>query len=234
MEEIREDETSTPKENKEESLQFPLPRRPKRALPEVVMVRNWKEYLGESLLIILSVVLALILTEIFNKIRDDRQTREVLHQLRQELIDNKKHETEQYHYHLQVLKNIDSALRHPEFAKRFISNGEINLEGTVAPLGVISNDLNNVAWEVAKQKDVFAKLGFTTYSLLTDIYNNQQRITSSEDKIGALLLSWESRKPENLKTTLILFHDNYIAWDVERAPRLLDMYQQAIEKLSGY
>ncbi len=235
MEEIRGDETSTPgKENKDEPLQFPLPRKPKRDLPEVVMVRNWKEYLGESLLIIFSVVLALILTEIFNKIHDDRQTREVLHQLKQELIDNKRNETEQYQYHRQVLKNIDSALRHPEYAKQFINNGEIDLEGRIAPEGVMNKDLNSVAWEVAKQKDAFSKLGFTTYSLLTEIYNNQQRITNSEDKIGALLLSFESRKPENLRTTLILFRDNYIVWDVERAPRLLQWYQQAIDKLSEY
>ena len=180
MEEKRDEEAPTSgKENKEKPQQFPLPRKLKRDLPEVVMVRNWKEYLGESLLIIFSVVLALILTEIFNKIHDDRQTREVLHQLRQELMDNKRLEEEQYSYHLQSLRNIDSALNHPDFAKQFINNGEISLKG-IAPLGVMSHDLNNVAWEVAKQNDVFAKLGFSTYSLLTDIYNNQQRITNSE------------------------------------------------------
>jgi len=158
----------------------------------------------------------------------------VLHQLKRELIDNKSNETEQYHYYLQVLKNIDSALRYPEYAKQFINNGELDLEGHIAPQGVISKDLNRVAWEVAKQKDVFSKLGFATYSLLTEIYNNQQRITNSEDKIGALLLSYESRKHENLRTTLILFRDNYIAWDVERAPGLIKWYQEAIDKLGDY
>ena len=235
MDEMKEDETNLPgKEDKESDVQFPLKRKEKKELPEVVTVRNWKEYLGESLLIIFSVVLALILTEIFNKIHDDRQTSEVLHQLKMELVDNKRNETEQYQYHLQVLKNIDSALRYPEYAEQFINNGEIDLEGRVAPQGVMSKDLNSVAWEVAKQKDAFSKLGFTTYSLLTEIYNNQERITNSEDKIGALLLSYESRKDENLRTTLILFRDNYIAWDVERAPRLLKWYQEAIDKLSKY
>lgn len=104
----------------------------------------------------------------------------------------------------------------------------------MAPKGVMSRDLNNIAWEVAKQKDAFAKLGLATYSLLTDIYSNQQRITTSEDKIGALLLSYESRKPENLRTTLILFRDNYHAWDVDRAPLLLRLYQEAIDKLQNY
>jgi hypothetical protein len=202
--------------------------------PEVVVIRNWKEYLGESLLIIFSVVLALILTEVLTKMHEEQQTKQVLHQLRQELMDNKKLEEEQYHYHLQVLKNIDSALHHPDFAKQFINNGEIDLTNTIAPHGVLLHDLNNVAWDVAKQNNVFSKLDLTTYGLLTDIYDNQQRITNSEEKIGSVMLSWESRKPENLRTTLILVRDNYIGWDVDRAPNLLHLYQKAIDKLSDY
>ncbi len=205
----------------------------KAAKPEVIIVRNWKEYLGESFLIIFSVILALILTEIFNKIHEDHQTSQVLHQLRLELSDNKNLETEQYLYHKQVLKNIDSALNNPSFVQKFIKNGEKDLT-IIAPFGVLRHDLNNIAWEVAKQNNVFSKLDISTYGLLTDIYDNQQRITKSEDEIGKVLLSWESRKPENLKTTLILMRDNYHGWAVDRAPNLLQNYQLAIDKLSDY
>jgi hypothetical protein len=235
MEEMTMEEKPEPgKENTHLPVQIPSKNNPaKTTKPEVVVVRTFKEYLGESLLIIFSVVLALILTETFNKIHEDHHTSEVLHQLRQELIDNKRLEGEQYQYHLQVLKNIDSALHKPALAKEFIDNGKLSLKG-IAPEGVIRHDLNNVAWEIAKQNNVFSKIDLTTYSLLTDIYDNQQRITNSEEKIGAVLLSWESRKPENLRTTLILVRDNYLAWDIERAPKLLHLYQQAIQKLSGY
>src|SRR6476469_9868342 len=93
--------------------------------PIVVVERNWKEYLGECLLIVFSVILALILTEVINKINDRKRTAEILHQLKTELINNKQLEEEQYRYHLQVLKNIDSALNNPAIAGKFISNGEI-------------------------------------------------------------------------------------------------------------
>ena len=222
------------KDNTDPALQTSLKKRKvKEPKPEVVVVRNFKEYIGESLLIIFSVVLALVLTEVFNKIHENQQTSEVLHQLRLELIDNKRQEVEQYKYHLQVLKNIDSALRNPEFAKQFINNGEINLD-PIAPQGVLRNDLNSIAWDVAKQNNAFSKLDLGTYGLLTDIYDNQQRITNSEDKIGAVLLSWDSRKPENLRTTLILLRDNYKAWAVDRAPKLLVLYQKAIDRLANY
>jgi hypothetical protein len=205
----------------------------KETLPEVVTVRNAKEYLGESLLIIFSVVLALLLTELFNKIHENSRETEILKQLRQELVDNKKAETIQYSYHLQVLKNIDSALSHPAFARQFIDSGVINLN-VIAPEGASRADLNDVAWRVARENNILSKLDQDTYTLLADIYDQQQRITKSEDEIAKVLLSWESRKSENLRTTLILTADNYHAWATDRAPSLLIKYQQAIDKLSHY
>ncbi len=201
--------------------------------PEVIVVRNWKEYLGESLLIVFSVALAIILTEIFTKIHEDRQTREILRQLRQELTSNNDAEKIQYQYHLQVLHNIDSALEDEKYRKTFIDSGNVHL-AIIAPYGVMRNDLNDVAWQVAKENNIVSKLDLKTYSLLTDIYDNQQRIIKAEDEIGKILLSYESRKPENAKITIILVRDNYHAWAVDRAPALLEKYKKAINELSDY
>ena len=190
----------------------------RKELLEVITVRTWKEYVEESLLIVFSVVLALLLTTLFQKLHENKQTREVLHELREELITNKKSE---------------EILADPAIAQKFINNGALNLK-IIAPEGVLCRDLNDVAWEVAKQNNIFAKLDLRTYSLLTNIYANQQRITKAEDEISKVLESWESRKPENLRTTLILIKDNYLGWAVDRAPGLLKRYQEAIEKLSNY
>ncbi len=210
----------------------PIPPK-KEELREVIARRNWKEYLGESILIIFSVSLAIFVTEIFSQIHENRQTRDVLHQLRLELISNYDAEQSQYQYHLQVLHNIDSALKDENFRKQFIHNGQINLS-VIAPEGVLKNDLNDIAWQVARQNNIFSKIDLRTYTMLTDIYDNQQRITNSEGEIGKLLLSFESRKPENARTTLILLSDNYFAWAVQRAPKLLMKYKKAIDALSSY
>src|SRR5438270_13905108 len=110
--------------------------------PVVVIERDWKEYLAVCLLIVFSVLLALILTEVINNINEKKKTAEVLHQLKEELIDNKRLEEEQYHYHLQVLNKIDSALNNPAFASKFITNGELNLH-LQAPEVVLRHDLND-------------------------------------------------------------------------------------------
>ena len=205
----------------------------RKELQEVITVRTWKEYVEESLLIVFSVVLALFLTQLFQKLHEDKQTAQVLHELRQELIFNKKSEEAQLSYHLQVLKNIDAALADPAIAQKFVNNGVLDLK-IIAPEGVLCRDLHEVAWQVAKQNNIFAKLNLSTYALLTTIYDNQQRIMKSENEIAKVLESWESRKPENLRTTLILVKDNYLGWAVERAPELLKKYQEAINKLSDY
>jgi hypothetical protein len=205
----------------------------KNKLEEVIVVRTWTGYVEESVLIIFSVVLALFLTTLFQKLHENQQNREVMHQLREELITNRKAEEVQLRYHLQVLKNIDAALTDPAMAERFINHGSLNLK-VIAPEGVLCRDLNNVAWEVAKQNNAFAKLSLGTYSLLTTIYDNQQRIMKSEDEIAKILESWQSRQPENLKLTLILLKENYLGWAVDRAPELLRKYQEAIDRLSKY
>ena len=202
-------------------------------LPSVIVVRDWKEYLGESVLIIFSVLLALILTEVFNRFHEKQQTKEILSSVREELTDNERLEKEQYDYHLQVLKNIDSSLKYSEFQRKFISNGMINLD-LLAPHGILLHDLNDVAWQVAKQANIISKINLKTYGLLTEIYDNQQRITNFEQEIANVMLSRESRTAADNRITLILMRDNYHGWATDRAPKLLDNYRKAIEALHEY
>ena len=203
--------------------------------PTVVVERDWKEYVGECLLIVFSVILALGVTEFINNLNEKKKTNEVLHQLKDELSENLRLEKDQYNYHLQLISKLDSGINNPEIAAGFISDGALHVNKMFPPpYGVMKHDLNDVAWQIAKQNNIVSKIDISTYNLLNDIYNNQQRITGSEEKIAAVLLSYESRKTENIKTTLILLRDNFYGWDVQRAPNLLNLYKKAIDKLSKY
>src|ERR1700759_3372942 len=96
------------------------PKHPERhkEKPEVYILRDWKEYLGESFLIIFSVLLALVLTEYINNQREKKETRELLNNIKEELIKNKQAELDQYNYQKMVLKNIDSALKSKSFQEK--------------------------------------------------------------------------------------------------------------------
>ncbi|MFI5160614.1 MAG: hypothetical protein ACHQHN_05020 [Sphingobacteriales bacterium] len=203
---------------------------PHREKPEVYVLRDWKEYLGESFLIIFSVLLALILTEYINTRHEKSETRELLNNIKEELIKNKQAETDQYNYQKMILKNIDSALKSKSFQQKILSNDEFHLD-YIAPEGVVNRDLNTVAWDIAKSHNITTKASFALIAKLTDIYNNQARIDKVEEKVAEVILSREARKPENIHATLVLMRDNYKGWAFDRAPAQIARYDSAIKML---
>ena len=96
--------------------------------PEVYVLRDWREYMGESLLIIFSVLLALFVTEFINKLHEKSQTRELMENIKNELIKNRQVETEQYAYQQGILKRLDSAINDPALQHKIISDGEFHHE----------------------------------------------------------------------------------------------------------
>jgi hypothetical protein len=213
-----------------DNTQDPKPN--KKQIPEVYILRGWQEYVGESLLIIFSVLLALILTEYFNTLHEKKETKDILNNIRAELIQNKKRETEQYAYDLKILKSIDLALTNPDIQKKIVSNDEFHLT-YIVPDGVLYRYLNDVAWEIAKSHNISSKISFKTVSLLTRIYGEQARIMKVEDEVAKVFLSREAGKVENAHATLILIKNNYRGWAVDRAPGLLKQYDEAIELLNN-
>jgi hypothetical protein len=197
---------------------------------KVYTLRDWKEYVGESFLIIFSVLLALILTEFISSLHEKSETRELLENVKKELITNKQFETEQLAYHLKVLKSIDSALTDPERQKKIVVNDEFHLH-YIAPADILYRYFDDVAWEVAKNHNISSKISLNALKKLTHIYLDQARIMKVEDEIAKVLLSYESRKTQNAHETLILLRDNYKGWAVDRAPGLLLQYDEAFKLL---
>jgi hypothetical protein len=200
---------------------------------EVYVLRDLREYLGESLLIIFSVLLALFLTEFINKLHEKSQTRELMENIKNELVKNRQLEKAQYAYQQDILKRLDSAINNPALQHKIISNGEFHHQYIFSgDHGVLYGDLSKVAWEVAKSQNIFPQLDFKLVAQLTSIYDDQERIGKLEDKVGGIFLSYGSRDASNARETLILMRDNYKGWAVDRAPGLIKQYDAAIKALS--
>ena len=208
-------------------------RQAEHALPprvEVFTKKGFKEYISESAMIVFSVLLAIFLTEVVNYLHEKNETAETLQNIKLELIKNKKAEQEQYVYQESVLKNIDSALEHPDFLRQVISKGELHLN-RIAPEGILYHDLSKVAWQVAQSKGIITKIDFTRVEKLTDIYEQQARIDKLEDEIASILLKQGSRSDVNAHETLVLVRDSYHGWAFDRAPVLIKKYDEAIKML---
>lgn len=192
--------------------------------------RNWKEYLGESLLIIFSVLLALFTTEYINKQHDKENTKTILTSIVNELKHNKVAIQEMQEYNLKVLANIDSLLVNKNLQSGLVSNDEFHLK-IIAPQGVLYRYLDNEAWTIAKNNNIMSKIDVPSASILSKVYEDQDRISKVESEVAKIILDRESRDPMKVHATLILIRDVYHGWAVDRVPALLPKIDDAINKI---
>jgi hypothetical protein len=206
---------------------------PNKTKSFVYTIRDWKEYLGESLLIIFSVLLALILTEYFNNLREKENTKNTLKHIRAELNHNKKAIQEMNQYNLQVLAKIDAALANQKLQEALISNDEFHLN-VIAPQGVLYRYLDNEAWTIAKNNNVMSKVDAQTIVMLTKVYEDQGRMMKVEDEVAKVIFDRASRDPKQVHTTLILIRDIYHGWAVDRTSDLLEKIDNTIKKVDTF
>jgi hypothetical protein len=196
----------------------------------VYPVREWKDYLGESLLIIFSVLLALIGTEYIDQLHEHKRTRILLRDISAELKHNKQAIQEMNTYNLTVLRNIDSVLASDQLQKRLISDGDFHLN-VIAPEGVLYRYLDNEAWIIAKNNDIISKIDLETATMLTRIYEDQERMTRVEEEVARIIFERSSRDPQQIKNTLKIIRDIYHGWAVDRVNGLLSRIDEALKKL---
>lgn len=199
----------------------------------VYTVRDWKEYFGESILIIFSVLLALILTEYFNKLHDKENTRTTLQNIVAELNHNKKAIVEMKQYNAKVLANIDSELVNKKLQDQIVSNDEFHLN-VIAPQGVLYRYLDDEAWTIAKNNNVIAKVDIETVAMLTKVYEDQAKMMKVEDEVAKVIFDRASRDPKQVHTTLIIIRDLYHGWAVDRTNGVLQQIDNTVTKLRSY
>lgn len=199
----------------------------------VYTIRDWKEYLGESLLIIFSVLLALILSEYINNLHEKETTRSIMKSIVAELKQNKTSLQEMNQYNLQVLNNIDSVIVNKKLQQQLVSDDAFKLK-VIAPEGALYRYLNNEAWTIAKNNNIMSKVDIETLSILTKVYEDQSRVMKVEDEVAKVILSRDSRDPGKIHATLVILQDIYHAWSVDRNEGLLHRIDDAIKKVEDY
>jgi hypothetical protein len=199
----------------------------------VYPIRNWKEYLGESFLIIFSVLLALGVTEYIGKIHEKENTKTILKSVADELRRNKKALVEMQDYNLKVFAKIDSALTDKKIQKKLVYNDEFHLD-VIAPEGIQYRYLENAAWTIAKNNNIMSKIDIESVSILTRVYGDQDRIGKIEDEVGKIIFDRASRDPKQVRKTLFLIKDNYRGWVVDRVPGMFIEIDSALAKIGKY
>ena len=196
-------------------------------------VRDWKEYLGESILIIFSVILALVLTEYFNSLHEKENTRNTLKNIVAELSHNRLSIQEMKKYNAGVLDKINAALANKQLQDNLVTNDEFHLD-LIAPQGVLYRFLDGEGWTIAKNSNALIKVDPETLAMLYKVYENQARMMKVEDEVARIIFDRSSRDPKQVHTSLILIRDIYHAWAVDRTDDLLKQIDSTIRKVNAF
>ncbi len=194
--------------------------------------KSWKEFLGESLMIVFSVLLALFLSEYVNNLHEKQQTKVQIKNIVNELDHNKKALQEMYVYNLQVLKKIDSALVNTKFQNKIINNDEFHLN-LIAPEGVLYRYFDNKAWSVAKNNNIISKIDIQSVIMLTGVYEDLEKTIKIENDVAKVFLDRASRDPKQIHATLVIIRDIYHGWAVDREPGLISQIDAVIKKMES-
>ena len=183
-------------------------------------------------MIIFSVLLALILSEYANDLHDKQNTKLQLRGIVNELRHNKKALQEMHIYNLQVLNKIEHALKQHDIQNEIVSNDEFHLN-LIAPEGVLYRYFDNEAWNVAKNNNILSKMDIQAVTMLTKLYEDQERISKIEGEVAKIIFDRASRDPKQVHLTLMLIRDIYHGWAVDREPGLITQIDEAIQLIKN-
>ncbi|MEP7322543.1 MAG: hypothetical protein ABI761_11520 [Saprospiraceae bacterium] len=113
-----------------------------------------------------------------------------------------------------------------------VSNNEFHLD-LIAPSGALYRYLDNEAWSIAKTNNILSKIGVQSASVLSKVYEDQDRISKVENEVAKIIFDRDSRDLNKVHTTLILLRDVYHGWAVDRVQGLLPRIDTAIKVISG-
>ncbi|MFS4466981.1 hypothetical protein [Maribacter sp. 2210JD10-5] len=159
--------------------------------------------LSESALIVFSVLLALFISEWRNDYNENKQTQVIIKNIREEISENQKFLETYIPYHEQVKKRINQAYVQDSLETTFFSDKSFDISN-VAPNGILQDRLNNIVWTVAKADKITNRIPLQESKILYEIYDQQNTVNKTVERIIAFLSSREIHRKESLDESVIV------------------------------
>lgn len=70
-------------------------------------------------------------------------------------------------------------------------------------------------------------------TMLTKLYEDQERISKIEGEVAKIIFDRASRDPKQVHLTLMLIRDIYHGWAVDREPGLITQIDEAIQLIKN-
>jgi hypothetical protein len=181
----------------------------------------------ESVLIIFSVLLALLLNEYRGQLKEEQQKKLAMQMVTIELKSNLQALNEWRPYHEKVLNNLNQALnKNATNSALFNKNGE--MIWSLMPSGVVQGVIDDGSWQTLKSSNVSSIIDFNTLFTLSKLYKHQaQGVETTLNHILTILSARESLEEKNQRSTIILLRNAFNEM-VSQEAFLIKKYQQAL------
>ena len=197
------------------------------------MKSNIKQYFGEGLLIVFSVLFALFINKAFEDYKTNQKKNIAQESITKELYRNQAILNKWKEKHLAIKKRISSVVENQEdsLCVELKKYDYFNIGVLTNNKPLINAILSNTAWESAKTTGIISEFDYEMIQELTFVYDAQEMLTERTImKILDYLDNSETHNMENLDKTLIQFHLKF--WQLAGQEEAMTvLYKEAINEL---
>ena len=160
---------------------------------------------GESLLIVFSVVLALFLNECRASVKDRGLRQVALANVRAEMENNLAVLREWHPYHREVLDNFRDALAADTTHDDLLTENGVILWPLI-PRGIVQSLLSSTAWDTLEASPIVTDIDFEALMSISEVYTLQAAgVETTVRTLTRELASRETMDPDMLNQTLVVF-----------------------------
>lgn len=197
------------------------------------MKSNIKNYFGEGLLIVFSVLFALFINKTFEDYKTRQKVAIAKESIVNELKDNQVIIQHWKRRHIEIRDRITVVIEgaNDSLKTELKKYNYLNLGLLTDNKSLIDAILLNTAWESAKTTGIISEFDYKTIQKLTQVYTMQEIMTDKTlMKILDYYFNTESHDIENIDKTLVQFQLRF--WELTGQEELLSMlYEEALIKL---
>lgn len=196
-------------------------------------MKNFKQYIGEALLIIFSVLFALFINQWFDDHKTQKKAEVAMLSIYKELHRNNGILTRWQTQHSAIKERISDVIdgHNEELKQQLLDKGYLDLGLLTNNESLIDAILTDTAWQSAQSTGIVAEFSFETTQKLTNVFSMQKILTDiTVAKILDYYFDASSHQLQNIDQILIQFHLRFIELTGQET-LMSTLYSEAMEDI---
>ena len=165
----------------------------------------WAGVLLESVMIIFSVFIALFINEWRNDNNETKRTALIVQNVESEIQKNREIIKSTIEYHRDVMNRLGQLGGKEVIEQKFSNNFHLILRD-IAPRGILQEQLQDIAWAVAKEDKITNRIPLDESRALFAVYEQQSLVKGTFEKMIGFVSSREAHRKELIDENVMVLN----------------------------